>query len=76
VRRIGVLMGYAESDAGAQLRLAAFKQGLTMLGWTEGRELTLDVRWIAGEINRAAGRGVSPPNARFEQIRSASCVAA
>ena len=47
-----------------------------MLGWTEGRELTLDVRWIAGEINRAAGRGVSPPNARFEQIRSASCVAA
>ena len=54
-RRIGVLMGYAETDAEAQLRLAAFKEGLAMLGWAVGRNLTLDVRWGAGEVDRAAG---------------------
>jgi putative ABC transport system substrate-binding protein len=52
-RRIGVLMGYAEGDAQAQSRLAAFKQGLTALGWTEGRNLHIDIRWAAGDVNRA-----------------------
>ncbi len=54
-RRIGVLLGHAESDPDAQLRLSAFKEGLAMSGWTEGRNLTLDIRWIAGEADRAAG---------------------
>ena len=54
-RRIGVLLGHAESDPDAQLRLSAFKEGLAMSGWTESRNLTLDVRWIAGEADRAAG---------------------
>jgi putative tryptophan/tyrosine transport system substrate-binding protein len=54
-RRIGVLLGHAESDPDAQLRLAAFKEGLAMSGWTEGRNLTIDVRWIAGEADRATG---------------------
>jgi putative ABC transport system substrate-binding protein len=53
-RRIGVLMGYAETDSEAQLRLAAFKEGLAVSGWVEGR-LTIEVRWIAGEADRAAG---------------------
>jgi putative ABC transport system substrate-binding protein len=48
-------MGYAESDPEAQLRLAAFKEGLAVLGWAEGRNLTIDVRWTAGEVDRAAG---------------------
>jgi putative ABC transport system substrate-binding protein len=52
-RRIGVLMGYAEGDAQAQSRLAAFKQGLTALGWTEGHNLHIDIRWAAGDVNRA-----------------------
>jgi putative ABC transport system substrate-binding protein len=42
-RRIGVLMGYAETDSEAQLRLAAFKERLALLGWAEGRNLTIDV---------------------------------
>src|SRR5258705_9528413 len=54
-RRIGVLMGYAETDAEAQLRLAAFKERLAVLGWAEGRNLMIDVRWLAGEADRAAG---------------------
>jgi putative tryptophan/tyrosine transport system substrate-binding protein len=54
-RRIGVLMGYAETDSEAQLRLAAFKEGLALSGWVEGRNLTIEVRWLAGEAERAAG---------------------
>ena len=54
VRRIGVLMGYAENDPEAQLRFAAFKEVLAALGWTEGRNLKMDVRWTAADVARAA----------------------
>ena len=53
VRRIGVLMGYAENDPEAQVRLGAFLQRLASLGWTEGRNLRVDLRWTAGEVTRA-----------------------
>ena len=39
VRRIGVLMGYAESDSDAQATVVAFQEGLN-LGWVEGRNIT------------------------------------
>jgi putative tryptophan/tyrosine transport system substrate-binding protein len=45
VRRIGVLMGYAESDSDAQAKLAAFGDGLQKLGWVEGRNIRVDTRW-------------------------------
>jgi putative tryptophan/tyrosine transport system substrate-binding protein len=45
MRRIGVLMGYAESDSDAQARVAAFRDGLQKLGWTEGRNIQIDTRW-------------------------------
>jgi putative tryptophan/tyrosine transport system substrate-binding protein len=54
-RRIGVLMAFAEDDSESQLRLAAFKEGLAILGWVEGRNLTSEVRWMAGEVDRGAG---------------------
>ena len=54
LRRIGVLMGYAENDPEAQLRFAALKDGLAALGWTEGRNLKIDVRWSAADVTRAA----------------------
>ncbi len=44
-RRIGVLMGYAETDADAQAWYAAFREGLQKLGWTEGRDTRIDTRW-------------------------------
>src|SRR5215471_15854022 len=53
VRRIGVMMGYAENDPEAQTRLAAFKQGLLTLGWNEGRNIKIDVRWASGDTDRA-----------------------
>jgi putative ABC transport system substrate-binding protein len=45
MRRAGVLMGYAESDPDAQAKLAAFREGLQKLGWAEGRNIQIDVRW-------------------------------
>jgi putative ABC transport system substrate-binding protein len=52
VRRIGVLIGVAD-DAVGQARLAAFRKGMQELGWTEGRNLRLDVRFTAGDRERA-----------------------
>ena len=54
LRRIGVLMGYAEDDPEARSRLAAFVQALAALGWTEGRNLRTDIRWSAGDVTRAS----------------------
>jgi len=48
MRRIGVLMGFAESDEVWQSYLASFKRALQELGWTEGRNLRIYYRW-AGE---------------------------
>ena len=45
VRRIGVLMGYAESDSDARAWYAAFREALQKLGWTEGRNIQIDTRW-------------------------------
>jgi putative tryptophan/tyrosine transport system substrate-binding protein len=47
MRRIGVLMGYAESDSDARAWYAAFREGLQKLGWTEGRNTLIDTRWAA-----------------------------
>jgi putative ABC transport system substrate-binding protein len=45
MRRIGVLMGYIESDSEAQVWYAAFRDALQRLGWTEGRNTQIDTRW-------------------------------
>jgi putative ABC transport system substrate-binding protein len=45
VRRIGVLMGYPESDSESQAFIAAFRERLQKLGWTEGRNIRIDIRW-------------------------------
>jgi putative tryptophan/tyrosine transport system substrate-binding protein len=47
VRRIGVLMGHLESDSKAQAHIAAFRDGLHKLGWTEGHNTRIDTRWTA-----------------------------
>jgi len=38
-------MGYAESDREAQAWVAAFREALQKLGWTEGRNIQIDTRW-------------------------------
>jgi putative ABC transport system substrate-binding protein len=45
VRRIGVLLGYVESDPRAQSYLKSFVQSLEETGWTDGRNLRIEVRW-------------------------------
>jgi putative tryptophan/tyrosine transport system substrate-binding protein len=45
MQRIGVLMGYAESNVEGQAFVAAFREGLLKLGWAEGRNLRSDYRW-------------------------------
>ena len=49
VRHIGVLMNAAENDPEQQARLAAFRQRLQQLGWTEGRNVRIDYRLAAGD---------------------------
>ena len=67
VRRIGVLMGYAESDSDARAWYAAFREALQKLGWTEGRNIQIDTRWAtpddAESMRRLAKELVAPqPN--------------
>ena len=52
MRHIGVLMGYAESDRAAQSWLAAFRGALAKLGWTEGSNLRIELRWSANNPDR------------------------
>ena len=50
VRRIGVLMAYAENDAEGQANVAAFRKELQKLGWTEGRNIRIDTRWASADF--------------------------
>jgi putative ABC transport system substrate-binding protein len=52
MRRIGVLMGYAETDPAAQALVAALRQELQRLGWDEGRNLRIDVRFPGTDAGR------------------------
>ena len=45
MRRIGILQGFAASDPEWQRRFTAFKQGLQELGWSEGRNVTFELRF-------------------------------
>jgi putative tryptophan/tyrosine transport system substrate-binding protein len=53
MRRIGVLMGFAESDHGAQSGVAGFREELRKLGWMEGRNINIDTRWATAESMQA-----------------------
>ena len=50
VRRIGFLTFSAESDREGQSSVAVFREGLRALGWIEGRNTVIDVRWAAADI--------------------------
>jgi putative ABC transport system substrate-binding protein len=53
VRRVGVLLSTSETDPEGQARVAALRQGLQDLGWSEGRNLKIDHRWTGGDDARA-----------------------
>jgi putative tryptophan/tyrosine transport system substrate-binding protein len=52
MRRIGVLMNTAADDPEGKARVAAFLQGLQQLGWTDGRNVRIDIRWGGGDTGR------------------------
>jgi putative ABC transport system substrate-binding protein len=52
MRRIGVLMNVAAEDSESQTRIAAFQQSLQQLGWTNGGNVRIEIRWGAGDVER------------------------
>jgi putative tryptophan/tyrosine transport system substrate-binding protein len=52
VRRIGVLMPFVADDPQSMTRIAMFLQGLQELGWSVGRNVRLDYRWDARDVER------------------------
>ena len=53
VRRLGALMSGAETDPEMQARLAGFRQGLVRFGWTDERNIHVDYRFAAANMDRA-----------------------
>lgn len=51
MRRIGVLMNRTADDSEGRTRLAAFQQALHQLGWTEGGNVRIDIRWGADDAD-------------------------
>ena len=51
-RRIGVLLPGDENDPVAKPFVSAFTQALAGLGWTDGRNVRMDLRWAGGDANR------------------------
>ena len=52
VRRIGVLIPLDENDPLVKARISAFTQALADLGWSDGRNVRMDLRWYGEDINR------------------------
>ena len=52
VRRIGALMTYDETDPEGKRRYSAFTQALAALGWTDPRNVRMELRWGRGDANR------------------------
>src|SRR5262249_20276502 len=53
MRRLGVLMSIGDDPEG-KAQLSGFVQGLAEIGWTDGRNLRMEIRWGGGDIDRIA----------------------
>ena len=77
MRRIGVLMSYAEDNPVGQARLTAFLEGLRQLGWADGRNVRIDSRWGAGDasLTRTYARELVAPGPDVVMAVSSGAVA-
>jgi putative ABC transport system substrate-binding protein len=55
MRRVGILMNGTEIDPELHARIAAFRTAFQKLGWTEGRNVQVTIRWVAGNLDKARG---------------------
>ena len=51
-RHIGVLLGYVETDPETKLRIGAFRLGLEKRGWSEGRNIQIDYRFVPANMTQ------------------------
>jgi putative tryptophan/tyrosine transport system substrate-binding protein len=58
MRRVGVLIAPSGSDSEAQRRVSALRDGLEKLGWNDGRNVRIDVRWGGGDAERLGALAV------------------
>jgi putative ABC transport system substrate-binding protein len=58
IRRIGVVMGYAESNPNGQIQVKAFRQQLQKLGWIDGSNIQIDFRYAADDPTRIRALGL------------------
>jgi putative tryptophan/tyrosine transport system substrate-binding protein len=52
MRRVGVLMAFAENDPEGKIRATVFERALQDLGWTSGRNIRIDYRWMPGDVEQ------------------------
>jgi putative tryptophan/tyrosine transport system substrate-binding protein len=72
VRRIGVLMNGTATETTSQSYLTAFFQGLHQLGWNEGQNVSIDVRWNGGDAELARSNAAQLIEMKPEVILAAS----
>jgi hypothetical protein len=71
MRRVGVLTPYRENDLGAKGSLSGFTQGLQGLGWTDGRNVQVDVRWATTNNGmRMVAQNLGDPHSKIPRFGS------
>ena len=73
--RIGVLMGFAENDLASQSDVTALRGTLAKLGWTEGNNLRIELRWGAGDAAKIGTLAKELVDLRPDAILSATTLA-
>ena len=56
VRRVGILLAGSENDLEFRAQISALKKGLQELGWTEGRNVRFEYRWLGDDPARGLTR--------------------
>jgi putative ABC transport system substrate-binding protein len=75
MRRMGVLMPFAENDPDAQANVTAFREALQKLGWTDGRNLRIDHRWGSADPERVRTYAIELVGLKPDVVLAASALA-